>query len=179
MCRSRSYIAKAAGFQIVSNHLAEASTVTVLCRFAAFVGVLERASRDNLEFIKDKAIRALGKLLAAKPEQEARILAALVNKLGDPSRKLASKVSACLEKRNPNFMLSVAALVNGLGDLSRNLASKVWARTFLWQHARKSCDADFIKVLFPDCFLEAFHLMCLLAFETDVLATSTEIWSLQ
>ncbi len=50
------------------------------------------ASRDNLDFIKDKAIRALGRLLAAKPEQEARILAALVNKLGDPSRKLASKV---------------------------------------------------------------------------------------
>lgn len=68
-----------------------------VCRYASFVGILETASRDNLDFIKEKAIRALGKLLAAKPEQEARILAALVNKLGDPSHKLASKVSRKLD----------------------------------------------------------------------------------
>ena len=61
-------------------------------RYAAFIGMLEEASRDNLEFLKEKAIRALAQLLQAKPEQEARLLAALVNKLGDPSRKLASNV---------------------------------------------------------------------------------------
>lgn len=63
-----------------------------VARYAKLVSILEAASRDNLDFIKDKAIRALAKLLSAKPEQEARLLAALVNKLGDPSRKLASKV---------------------------------------------------------------------------------------
>ena len=66
-----------------------------MCRYAQFVEALEAASRDNLDFIKSKAIKALGTLLAAKPEQEARLLAALVNKLGDPSRKLASKVRIC------------------------------------------------------------------------------------
>lgn len=60
-------------------------------RYAALVGGLEEASRDNLDFLKDKALRALADLLRAKPEAEARLLAALVNKLGDPSRKLASK----------------------------------------------------------------------------------------
>lgn len=64
------------------------------CRYAAFVGMLEEASRENLDFLKDKALKAIAQLLAAKPEQEARLLAALVNKLGDPSRKLASKVTA-------------------------------------------------------------------------------------
>ena len=64
-----------------------------LPRYAQFVEAVELGSRDNLEFIKSKAIRALGALLAAKPEQEGRLLAALCNKLGDPSRKLASKVS--------------------------------------------------------------------------------------
>jgi len=63
-------------------------------RYAAFVGGLEEASRDNLDFLKNKALRAAAELLRAKPEAEARLLAALVNKLGDPSRKLASKASA-------------------------------------------------------------------------------------
>ena len=54
--------------------------------------MLEEASTDNLEFLKDKALKAAAALLAAKPEGEARLLTALVNKLGDPSRKLASKV---------------------------------------------------------------------------------------
>jgi hypothetical protein len=62
-------------------------------RYAAFVGMLEEASRENLEFLKDKTLKAISQLLAAKPEQEAHLLAALVNKLGDPSRKLASKVT--------------------------------------------------------------------------------------
>ena len=54
--------------------------------------MLEEASRDNLEFLKEKALKAIAQLLLTKPEQEARLLSALVNKLGDPSRKLASKV---------------------------------------------------------------------------------------
>ena len=64
-------------------------------RYAQFVEAVEAGSRDNLEFIKSKAIKALGVLLAAKPEQEGRLLAALANKLGDPSRKLASKACSC------------------------------------------------------------------------------------
>ena len=58
--------------------------------------MLEEASRDNLEFLKEKALKAIAQLLLVKPEQEARLLSALVNKLGDPSRKLASKVGMTL-----------------------------------------------------------------------------------
>ena len=61
-------------------------------RYSAFIETLVAASTDNLDFLKDKALRCMADLLAAKPEGEARLLAALVNKLGDPSRKLASKV---------------------------------------------------------------------------------------
>ncbi|CAL8467747.1 g7285 [Coccomyxa elongata] len=65
-------------------------------RYAAFVGMLEEASRENLDFLKEKTLKAIAQLLAAKPEQEAHLLAALVNKLGDPSRKLASKAGYLL-----------------------------------------------------------------------------------
>lgn len=50
------------------------------------------ASRDNLAFIKEKAVKAIYDLLRSNPEQEALLLSALVDKLGDPSRKIASNV---------------------------------------------------------------------------------------
>ncbi len=63
-------------------------------RYAIFVSALEECSRDNLDFVKERAVKAVATLLRAKPEGEAALLTALVNKLGDPSRKLASKVRA-------------------------------------------------------------------------------------
>jgi ribosome biogenesis protein MAK21 len=71
--------------------------------------MLEEASRDSLDFLKEKALRALAQLLIAKPEQEARLLAALVNKLGDTSRRLASKVSLCLSGARAVVLLSPRA----------------------------------------------------------------------
>ena len=62
------------------------------CRYLQFVKDLQEASRDNLAFIKEKAVKAIYDLLRSNPEQEALLLTALVDKLGDPSRKLASNV---------------------------------------------------------------------------------------
>lgn len=61
-------------------------------RYGAFVAALEEGSRDNLEYVKERAVAAAAELLRQKPEAEAQLLSLLVNKLGDPSRKLASKV---------------------------------------------------------------------------------------
>ena len=69
------------------------------CRYLQFVKDLQEASRDNLAFIKEKAVKAIYDLLRSNPEQEALLLTALVDKLGDPSRKIASNVcpsSLCL-----------------------------------------------------------------------------------
>ena len=74
-------------------------------RYAIFVSALEECSRDNLDFVKERAVRAIAALLRAKPEGEAALLTALVNKLGDPSRKLASKVRACVQKTPPSVMV--------------------------------------------------------------------------
>ena len=61
-------------------------------RYLQFVKDLQEASRDNLAFIKEKAVKAIYDLLRSNPEQEALLLTALVDKLGDPSRKIASNV---------------------------------------------------------------------------------------
>ena len=54
---------------------------------------LDQCSRDNLEFLRERAVKAIYVLLRNKAEQESQLLRALVNKLGDPSRKVASNVS--------------------------------------------------------------------------------------
>ncbi|XP_057981919.1 protein SLOW WALKER 2 [Malania oleifera] len=59
-------------------------------RYERFVSALEEASRDVLPILKDKALKIMYALLRSKPEQERRLLSALVNKLGDPESKVAS-----------------------------------------------------------------------------------------
>ncbi|KAB0791949.1 hypothetical protein PPYR_13910 [Photinus pyralis] len=60
--------------------------------YTTFVLSLNKISHDTVEKSKEKAIGALKKLLAGNPEQEQNLLKHLVNKLGDPSKKIASKV---------------------------------------------------------------------------------------
>lgn len=55
-----------------------------------FVKALEDMATGSLDWAKEKALKAAAELLAAKPEAEARLLAVIVNKLGDPSRRVAS-----------------------------------------------------------------------------------------
>ena len=73
--------------------LIAANGLALLCRYSSFVTALDECSRDNLEFLRERAVKAIYELLRNKAEQESQLLRALVNKLGDPSRKVASNVS--------------------------------------------------------------------------------------
>ncbi|KAJ4951263.1 hypothetical protein NE237_028095 [Protea cynaroides] len=59
-------------------------------RYERFILALEEASRDMLPILKDKALKTIYALLRSKPEQERRLLSAIVNKLGDPANRAAS-----------------------------------------------------------------------------------------
>ena len=61
-------------------------------RYAGFVQTLESSSFEALDHFKRIAIRSVYELLAARPEQEQQLLSQLVNKLGDPNKKIASQV---------------------------------------------------------------------------------------
>jgi ribosome biogenesis protein MAK21 len=58
--------------------------------------VLETWCNDEVEFARGRAVGYVWELLKEKPEQESNLLRLLVNKLGDPSRKIASKASFLL-----------------------------------------------------------------------------------
>ena len=62
------------------------------------MAVLEYGVQDPLPYYKRICIMAVYELLTGKPEQERTLLRVLVNKLGDPDRKLAAKVTFLLTK---------------------------------------------------------------------------------
>ncbi|KAG5887431.1 hypothetical protein JTB14_024630 [Gonioctena quinquepunctata] len=64
--------------------------------YTSFVLALNTVAHDTVDSNKDKAITALYRLLADNPEQEKNLLTNIINKLGDPSQKVASKVIYCL-----------------------------------------------------------------------------------
>ncbi|TMW61547.1 hypothetical protein Poli38472_012738 [Pythium oligandrum] len=66
--------------------------------FAQLVGVLSSGMNDAVDNHKRACIRAANALLAAKPEQEAVLLGMLVNKIGDPDRKIASYIHKTLKE---------------------------------------------------------------------------------
>ncbi|EQC34133.1 hypothetical protein SDRG_08342 [Saprolegnia diclina VS20] len=60
--------------------------------FSQLIAVLSNGMNDAIDVHKRACIRAVVALLTEKPEQEAVLLSMLVNKLGDPERKIAAYV---------------------------------------------------------------------------------------
>jgi ribosome biogenesis protein MAK21 len=54
---------------------------------------LETWSNDEIEFSKSRSLSYVYELLKERPEQEANLLRLLINKLGDPVKKIASQAS--------------------------------------------------------------------------------------
>lgn len=79
--------------------------------YAEFVASLSKASHDSITHSKRKAQHIAFELLCDKPEQEQQLLALLVNKLGDPERKVASNSAHLLNallQRHRGMKLVVA-----------------------------------------------------------------------
>lgn len=79
--------------------------------YREFVQVLEDSGKDGVVFVKQKAVKVIFELLVSKPENEKTLLFLLVNKVGDPDRKVSSTASNCLteliEKRHPQMRVVV------------------------------------------------------------------------
>ncbi|EKM74690.1 hypothetical protein AGABI1DRAFT_65411 [Agaricus bisporus var. burnettii JB137-S8] len=61
--------------------------------FFSVLQILETLSLDPLPYVRTQAVSLIFTLLKAKPEQEQNLLRLLVNKLGDSSKSLCSRVS--------------------------------------------------------------------------------------
>ena len=71
------------------------------CLKEAYMSVIQsliEGTSDPIDTFKKHCLNCLGYFLENKPEQEALLLASLVNKLGDPDRKSAGYVTELLKK---------------------------------------------------------------------------------
>ncbi|XP_018428741.1 PREDICTED: CCAAT/enhancer-binding protein zeta [Nanorana parkeri] len=84
---------------------------------AEFVEVLNTLTHDNLIATKAKVLNVVSELLCNKPEEEKTLLTLLVNKLGDPQYRIATKASYLLEvllNKHPNMKVVVCLEVERL-----------------------------------------------------------------
>ncbi|KAH0561948.1 hypothetical protein GP486_003344 [Trichoglossum hirsutum] len=76
--------------------------------------VLETWCSDEVEFARGRAVGYVWELLKEKPEQESNLLRLLVNKLGDPSRKIASKASFLLLQLQMTHPLMKSIIISSM-----------------------------------------------------------------
>ena len=60
--------------------------------YTAYLSVLEQHLHDPMSYIKKHSLNTLFSLLSTLPEREKTILSLVINKLGDPDRRIASRV---------------------------------------------------------------------------------------
>lgn len=104
--------------------------------YREFLQTLENSLKDNLSFVKEKCVKTVFELLVAKPENEKVLLFLLVNKVGDPERRVSSTASNCLSelirKHHPQMRVVVVREVERM--LMRpnvNQRTKYYAVNFL------------------------------------------------
>ncbi|NXK01946.1 CEBPZ protein, partial [Herpetotheres cachinnans] len=125
---------------------------------ADFVQALETLSHDCLTAMKSRALAVAHELLCNKPEQEKVLLVQLVNKLGDPQNKIATKASYLLETllhKHPNMKGVVCNEVERLLYRSNiNVKTQYYAICFLNQivlsHEESALASKLITLYF--CF---------------------------
>ncbi|XP_010002906.1 PREDICTED: CCAAT/enhancer-binding protein zeta, partial [Chaetura pelagica] len=125
---------------------------------AEFVQALETLSHDSLTAAKSRALAVVHELLCNKPEQEKVLLVQLVNKLGDPQNKIATKASYLLETllhKHPNMKGVVCSEVERLLYRSNiNVKTQYYAICFLNQivlsHEESALASKLITLYF--CF---------------------------
>lgn len=87
-------------------------------RHAALVEALRGASLDPVERVRSRALQAAAQLLCAAPQNEGDLLRMVVNKLGDPERKVASRAAHLLQTevlgKHPGMKLVVTREVEAL-----------------------------------------------------------------
>lgn len=86
-------------------------------RFFDVLKILEVWCNDEIEFSRSRAVSYVYELLKEKPEQEANLLRLLVNKLGDPGKKIASRASYLLLQLEQQHPLMKPTIIKSVEEL--------------------------------------------------------------
>ncbi|XP_011310491.1 CCAAT/enhancer-binding protein zeta [Fopius arisanus] len=130
---------------------------------------LSSVAAENVEMNREKAVGVMTDLLISNPEQEQKILDFLVNKIGDPKSKVASKAVFCLNKlllEHPNMKLIVLKNIERL-LFRTNVAQRAqyYSICLLSQFVLERGDSEVATTLIDVYF--AFFKACLKKGEPD------------
>jgi ribosome biogenesis protein MAK21 len=78
--------------------------------------VLESWCNDEVEYARSRAVTYVYELLKEKPEQEANLLRLLVNKLGDPEKKISSRTSYLILQLQTSHPLMKPVIIRSIED---------------------------------------------------------------
>ena len=118
---------------------------------------LEVWCNDELEFAKSRAMSYVYELLKEKPEQESNLLRLLINKLGDPVKKIASQASYLLMQLltvHPAMKRIVVTAIETdfIFRPGQSLHSKYYATVTLNQTALSANEEDIAQKLLETYF---------------------------
>lgn len=85
-------------------------------QFFEILKILELWCNDEIDFSRSKTISYVFELLKEKPEQEANLLRLLINKLGDPVKKIASQTSYLIMQLVAAHPAMKGIVVSAIGD---------------------------------------------------------------
>lgn len=140
-------------YAIYESHLKELYQRFLLC--------LEELSQDPLEYPRNMALKLAKELVERKPEGERFLLALIINKMGDPSKTIASKSSYFLHQilfRHPHMKVFIAKeVMQFCVRPNLPLRAKHYALNFLslLRFSRKE-DKEFLQSLLS-FYLAEFH----------------------
>ncbi|KAJ5656050.1 hypothetical protein N7507_008000 [Penicillium longicatenatum] len=86
-------------------------------QFFEVLKILEVWCNDEIEFSRTRAVSYVYELLKEKPEQEANLLRLLVNKLGDPGKKIASRASYLLLQLEQTHPMMKPLIIKAVEEL--------------------------------------------------------------
>ncbi|XP_072760876.1 CCAAT/enhancer-binding protein zeta [Anoplolepis gracilipes] len=138
-------------------------------QYECFVSNLSLVASDTVDTNREKAIAAMTDLLIGNAEQEHKLLELLVNKIGDPQSKVASKAVFCINKllyEHSNMKLVILREVQKL-LFRKNVAQRTqyYAICLLAQFALDKND-DVIAATLIEVYF-AFFKACLKKGEPD------------
>ncbi|TKR87321.1 hypothetical protein L596_011735 [Steinernema carpocapsae] len=131
--------------------------------YETLVRSLESLAGGNVEAISIQACRTLLDLLAERPEQEQFLLTSLVNRLGHPNGKVASRVSLFLvelTRRQPNMRLVIVKETERL-IYRKNICEKaqMYAVSFMSQIIIGGAESSTLAVTMLNIYFGLFKIL--------------------
>jgi hypothetical protein len=129
-------------------------------RIESIMSALDTGLKSTVDFFKMKCMDIVANWISSKPEQENVLLTFLVNKLGDPSSKVASKCIALLGNvlyQHPAMKLVMIREVRQLISRSNLIPRAVYSGIIFLTQIKLNSQENKVAVELVDCYVSLFE----------------------